>query len=200
MNARGYFRVSRDGQTFDQQRRIVRDYCAARGWQIIGEYEEVESTRNERPERERLLKETRHAEAIVTVRMDRIGRSTKELIELSETCQARGVDLVFVGQQIDTSTPAGRFFYTVLAAVAEFERDLISARTKERLALVRVRLRAEGRNLGRPPKTIPLEFAEMALQGLSLSVMAKRLRVAKATVKKWLSRVNGQKTGQEVDI
>ncbi len=198
MNVRGYYRVSRDGQTLDQQCEIVRDYCAARGWKIIQEYEEQESTRKERPIREKLLREMRHGEAIVTVRMDRIGRSTKELIELSEGCRARGVDLVFVGQAIDTSTPAGKFFYTVLAAVAEFERDLISSRTKEKLALVRVRLRAEGRDLGRPPKVIPMEFPVMVREGLSVSAIAKRLRVAKATVRKWLARVNGQETVQEV--
>jgi DNA invertase Pin-like site-specific DNA recombinase len=75
----------------------------------------------------------------VVTKLDRIGRSLSNLIEVVHGLGDRGVDLVALDQAIDTTTPAGRLTFHVIAAIAEFERDLISERTKDGLAAAKVR-------------------------------------------------------------
>jgi DNA invertase Pin-like site-specific DNA recombinase len=81
----------------------------------------------------------------VCTKLDRIGRSVRNLMDVSSLLQERGVDLVCLDQPIDTSSPQGKLFFTILAAFAEFERDLIRERTRDGLAATTAR----GRNGGR---------------------------------------------------
>jgi DNA invertase Pin-like site-specific DNA recombinase len=197
VKVRTYCRVSTHDQTLEQQRSQIADYCSARNWEIVQGYDEIQSTRDARPIREKLLKDMRHGEAIVTVRMDRIGRSTRELLELAATCEARGVALVFVKEQIDFSTDAGRLYFRLLASISEFERDLISSRTKEKLAVVRIRLAQEGRSLGRPRIKIPEDRLRAMLDaGASFGEMSRTFHVSKNTVKSWLEQITIQKQHQ----
>src|SRR5207249_9727580 len=102
--------------------------------------------------------------------LDRLARSTRHLVTLAGELEALGVDLVVLDQAIDTTTAAGRLLFHMLAAIAEFERDLIRDRV---LAGLR-RARAEGRHLGRPRKyQVDLVRARTLLgQGLSLRATA----------------------------
>jgi DNA invertase Pin-like site-specific DNA recombinase len=81
----------------------------------------------------------RQGDALVVVKLDRVGRSVANLIEVVSDLGARGVDLIVLDQAIDTSTPTGRMLFHVLAAIAEFERDLIAERTRDGLAAARER-------------------------------------------------------------
>ena len=83
---------------------------------------------------------------VVTTKLDRLARSVSHLVHLAQEFEARGVDLVVIDQGIDTSTPTGRLTFHALAAIAEFERDLIRERTKAGLAAAKRR----GKRLGRP--------------------------------------------------
>lgn len=84
-------------------------------------------------------------------KLDRLGRSLENLIEVSKTLQDRGVDLVVLDQSIDTSTPMGRKFFQILGSIAEFEHALMSERTRDGLAAARAR----GRTGGQKPKLGP---------------------------------------------
>lgn len=81
----------------------------------------------------------------MAVKLDRIGRSIRNLIEVVNDLASRGVDIVILDQAIDTTTAAGKFMFHVMAAVAEFERDLIRERTRDGLAATRARGRKGGR-------------------------------------------------------
>ena len=95
-----------------------------------------------------LLVANRPKDQLVVTKLDRLGRSLEHLMELSNTLQECGVDLVVLDQGIDTSTAVGRMFFQILGAIAEFEHALMSERTRDGLAAARAR----GRTGGQKPK------------------------------------------------
>jgi DNA invertase Pin-like site-specific DNA recombinase len=107
--------------------------------------------RHGRPELDKALDALREGDQLVVTKLDRLGRSLENLIELSKRLEAAGVDLVVLDQGIDTSTAIGRMFFQILGAVAEFEHALMSERTVYGLAAARAR----GRTGGQKPKLGP---------------------------------------------
>ena len=97
----------------------------------------------------------REGDQLVVTRLDRLGRSLANLIELSTQLQERGIDLVVLDQGVDTSTAAGRTFFAMLGAISEFEHALLAERTVEGLAAARAR----GRTGGQKPKLKPRQVA-----------------------------------------
>lgn len=138
----GYARVSTRDQHPDAQKRRLIDVGCDPAYIWIDEG--VSGKFASRPEWDKCLAYLRPGDTLVTVKLDRIGRSIKNLIDVVTTLQERGVDLVVLDQQIDTSTPTGKLIFHVLAAIAEFERDLISERTMDGLAAARARGRVGG--------------------------------------------------------
>jgi DNA invertase Pin-like site-specific DNA recombinase len=110
----------------------------------------VSGTLARRPQWDKCLEYLRPGDVLVTVRLDRIGRSLRNLLEVMNDLGERGIDLKVIDlkvidQPIDTTTPGGRLIFAVLAAIAEFERDLIRERTMDGLAAARARGRVGGR-------------------------------------------------------
>lgn len=139
----GYARVSGSSQSNDPQV----DRLKTAGCERI--YTDVISGKlASRPEWDRCLDGLRAGDVLVIVRLDRIGRSVRNLIEVVNDLGARGADLLVLDQAIDTTTPSGKFMFHVLASLAEFERDLIIERTRDELDAARAR----GRTGGRRPK------------------------------------------------
>ncbi len=145
-----YARVSTVDQNVETQMTALRDYCARMGYEVMGEYVDqgFSGKDDKRPRFERLLADLRQGQfqAVVVYKLDRIGRSMKHLINLFEEFQRRGVGFVSLSQNIDTNTPEGRMFLNMLMVLAEYERELIVARTLSGLE----RARREGKRLGRP--------------------------------------------------
>ncbi|KXP09287.1 recombinase family protein [Tsukamurella pseudospumae] len=140
----GYGRVS----TRDQHPEAQHDALTAAGCDEIF-IDKASGKLASRPQLDKaLLSANRAGDQLVITKLDRLGRSLENLIELSKTLDDRGVDLVVLDQGIDTSTPVGRMFFHVLGAVAEFEHALISERTLDGLAAARAR----GRHGGPKPK------------------------------------------------
>ena len=108
--------------------------------------EKMTGKRKDRPALEEMLKVLRKGDRVVVYKLVRIGRSLIHLIELVEHFNEIGVDFVSLHENIDTSTPAGRLFFHMMAALAEFEREMIVERTQTGLAGARAR----GKNGGRP--------------------------------------------------
>lgn len=137
--------------TRDQHPEAQHDALAAAGCDQIF-IDKASGKLASRPELDKaLLSANRHGDQLVVTKLDRLGRSLENLIELSKQLQARGVDLVVLDQGIDTSTAVGRMFFQILGAIAEFEHALMSERTSDGLAAARAR----GRTGGQKPKLGP---------------------------------------------
>ena len=145
----GYARVSTDDQTLDLQRdALKRAKCRHT-------YEEHASAKNTaRPELDGCLKALRKGDTLVVWRLDRLGRSLRDLIQLTQDLQGRGIGLESLTEKIDTFSTTGKLVFHVFAALAEFERNLIRERTLAGLKAARAR----GRNGGRPKKLSPKEL------------------------------------------
>lgn len=141
----GYARVSTEQQNLDRQLDALRKY----GCDIIYN-EKMTGTKKNRPELIKMLDRMTEGDTVVIESLSRLGRSTKDLIELTELFQSKGVHLVSLKESIDTSTSTGKLLFTLMSAIAQFERDVIADRTCEGLRAARTRGRVGGR-----PRTDP---------------------------------------------
>lgn len=151
-----YTRVSTTDQSTDGQLIELRQYCRQRGWTIAHEFSDtISGTTGSREGLDRMMElvRNRQIEAVVAVKLDRIARSIVHFATIASTLVKYDVAMVLTTQGIDTSksNPCGKFQQNILACVAEFEKDLISERTKAGLAATR----AKGTMLGRPSKLMP---------------------------------------------
>lgn len=153
----GYARVSTD----DQELSLQRDALERFGVDHIFE-EHHTGARMDRPALARALKVCRRGDRLVVWKLDRLGRSTVGVIEAVEGMQDKGIEFISLSESIDTTTPMGKFFLTIMAAIAQLERDLISERTKAGVASYKAR----GGKMGKPhfvrdyPKRLK-KFAEL---------------------------------------
>lgn len=136
----GYARVSTEAQNLDRQLDALEKY----GVDIIYN-EKMSGTKKNRPELTKLLDRITEGDTVVVESLSRLGRSTKDLIELTETFQSKGVNLVSLKESIDTNSPTGKLLFTLMSAIAQFERDVIADRTCEGLKAARARGRMGGR-------------------------------------------------------
>ncbi|EMQ3918493.1 MULTISPECIES: recombinase family protein [Klebsiella pneumoniae complex] len=136
----GYARVSTGDQNLDLQKNaLARAECE----QI---FEDTASGKNaRRPGLRRAIRRLKPGDSLVVWKLDRLGRSVRDLITLVSELQDRGIHFRSLTDSIDTSTPAGRFFFHVMSALAEMERELIVERTRAGLAVAREQGRVGGR-------------------------------------------------------
>lgn len=139
----GYARVSTEQQNLDRQLDALNKY----GVDIIFN-EKMTGTKRNRPELSKMLDRLTEGDTVVVESLSRLGRSTKDLIELVDLFEKKKVHFVSLKEQIDTSSPTGKFLFTLMSAISQFERDVIAERTKEGLRSARARGRLGGR-----PKT-----------------------------------------------
>jgi DNA invertase Pin-like site-specific DNA recombinase len=147
-----YARVSKDNTHQDPkvQLRDLRQYCQLRGWEVVREYVDkgISGAKAQRPELDKLMAAVASGEfdAVVIWKFDRFARSVIHLLEALKTFKANEVSFVSITENIDTSTEYGKFILTILGAVADLERGLITERIHAGLR----NARAEGHKLGRP--------------------------------------------------
>ncbi|EAO1488463.1 serine-type DNA invertase Fin [Salmonella enterica] len=147
----GYVRVSTNDQNTDLQRNALN--CA--GCELIFE-DKISGTKAERPGLKKLLRTLSEGDTLVVWKLDRLGRSMRHLVVLVEGLRERGINFRSLTDSIDTSTPMGRFFFHIMGALAEMERELIVERTRAGLAAAR----AQGRVGGRRPKLTPEQWEQ----------------------------------------
>ena len=131
-----YARVSTEQQDLDNQLTQLKIYCMRQEHEIYKIYTDIISgSKDSRPAFNELLEDMRHFkfEAVMVTKLDRIGRSLQHLLGLFDEFNRKGVCFIATTQNIDTSTSSGKLQMQIMGAFAEFERNLISERTKEAL-------------------------------------------------------------------
>jgi len=188
----GYARVSTAEQSLDRQR----DELAAAGAENV--FGEVGSGKKgaARPQWEECLRALREGDMLVVTELSRLGRSTSQLAALAEELAERKIGLRILNLGLDTTTPAGKLVYSIVAAVAEMERDLLIERTTSGLAAARAR----GRKGGRRRSTTPAQVAKMQMlydkRELTVAEIAAVVGVSPSTAHRYIVS-DGQKNSPE---
>ena len=179
-----YMRVSTKGhgQTTDTQAVALQEYAERRGFTAV-EYrdEGVSGAKDRRPALDRLMADARARkfDVVIVARFDRFARSVSHLLRALEEFKALGIDFVSLNESIDTSTPMGKMIFTVLAAVAELERSIITERVHAGVN----RARKEGKIFGRPKIIVDREKVRALHQaGESCRAIAAAMGLTKSTV------------------
>ena len=179
----GYARVSTPDQDLELQRRRLEDA----GCELLFE-EKTSGARRNRPKLEELIDKLRRGDVLVVTRLDRLARSTSELLAIAERISGKEAGLQSLDEPwADTTSPAGRMILTVFAGIAEFERHLIHSRTDDgrRAAMAR------GVTFGRPRKMRHDQQAlarELVREGKSISEVARTFNVHPATIYRCLDQ------------
>lgn len=177
----GYIRTSKKDQNPELQRRDL----LAFGCEKIFE-EQISSRKEDRPELKAAMDYCREGDEMVVWKLDRFGRSLRELIDLVNELRKRGVELVSLRESIDTTTPGGKLVFHVFWAVAEFERDLILERTTAGLEAAKARGRRGGRKPAMDEGKIALASRLMRDRETPISEVCEAVGVSRATLYRYV--------------
>ena len=189
MKAIGYARVSTRDQSLDVQVDQITRYCEYRNIDLARLYSDKASGKDiDRPEFQTLITDidtnAHGAEVVVVWKLDRIGRSLKNLIEITEMLRAKKLGLICIDSNIDTTTNEGRLFFHMMASFAEYERSLINERT----ALGREAALAKGVKFGRPVLDVDIEEARRRIAtGVPKTKVAGDMGISRSTLHRRLN-------------
>jgi len=167
----GYCRVSTEKQELNRQLDMLKD-CD----EIL--QEKMSGTKSDRPELNKLKEIVREGDTVIVESFSRLGRSTKDLIDLVDYFEKKLVKLISLKENFDTGTPQGRLMLTVFQAFSQFERDIIAQRTKEGLESARAR----GRVGGRPKKDVTKAVALYNTKEYTVKEIKELTGVSEATL------------------
>lgn len=170
----GYARVS----TGDQDLAVQQAALKAAGCAVVFAEKASGSTTDARPELDRLLAILDSGDTFVVTRLDRLARSTTDLLRIAADLKVRGVHFKATEQSIDTTTPEGVLFYTLLAAFGQFELAIRAARQKEGIAAAMTK----GVYKGRPPTIDASAVAKLKASGSNVTEIAKKLKISRMSV------------------
>jgi len=190
----GYARVS----THDQNLDLQLDALKQAGCEQIFR-DKMRGSKKKRPGLDELKHIIRKGDQIVVWKLDRLGRSLRDLVDLINYFDSQGVEFLSIQDKIDTSTPVGKFTFHIFAAVAQFERDIIRMRTLAGLKAARARGRFGGRPKGLSKSSKNKALAAETLykeRKLSISEICKQLSISRSTLYSYL-RFRGLKIGNK---
>jgi DNA invertase Pin-like site-specific DNA recombinase len=179
-----YARVSTlAGQSPQMQLDVLREYAARRGLALVGEFVDqgVSGARDQRPELDRLMVGARQRafDLVLVYRFDRFARSVRHLVTALDEFRALGIEFVSYSESLDTSTPIGRAMFSIVAALAELERDIIVERSVEGQR----RARARGKHIGRPRRQVDAaRILRLRAEGRSLRAIARTMGASRTVI------------------
>jgi DNA invertase Pin-like site-specific DNA recombinase len=182
-----YCRVSTDDQSCERQERDLKAFAERAGYAVVGVFKETGSgAKLDREQRAKVmgLAQARQIDAILVTELSRWGRSTQDLVQTLDDLHAWGVSvLAQTGLSFDLSTASGKLMRTIMAGLAEFERDLLRERVKSGLAAAKARGQILGRKVGqRPSDKHTKRVLQLHRDGLSYRLVARNLGLSKNTV------------------
>jgi putative DNA-invertase from lambdoid prophage Rac len=189
-----YCRVSTADQSCSRQERDLLEYAKKAGYEVVGVWKEIASgSKNNRVERKRVINlvQAREIDGVLVTELTRWGRSTIDLISTLQDLAHWGVSVIATtGLQFDLTTPQGKLIASVMASLAEFERDLVRERVCSGLAAAK----AKGKKLGRKPgqrvkaDKYASKVLQMVAEGCSYRKIAQELHLSKTTVNEIVKR------------
>jgi len=180
----GYARVSTKDQSLDLQEDALKKAGCKRIYS-----EQVSGKKTDRPKLSELIGQIREGDVVVVWKLDRLGRSLRDLVNLVSKFQDLGVGFQSLKDNIDTTTPTGKLTFHLFAALAEFERDIISERTKAGLSAARARGRKGGRPKGLSKKAQDKARLAESLykeRERSITEICNHLEISKPTLYRYL--------------
>jgi DNA invertase Pin-like site-specific DNA recombinase len=177
----GYARISTADQSLDRQVDVLEEAGCE---QIYAE--EVSGAAADRPELDACMEQLRDGDTLVVPSLTRLGRSMKDLVGRVETLDEMGVDFQSLQEGIDTDTPQGKLVFHIFGALAEFERELISERTKAGLEAARERGNVGGRPRALDEDDIPQVQALMRDPNVKVTEICDRFDISKKTLYRYV--------------
>jgi DNA invertase Pin-like site-specific DNA recombinase len=176
----GYARVSTQDQNLELQLTALKKSGCEKVYQ-----DQISGTKNNRPGLQLALEVLRKGDTLVVWKLDRLGRSVKSLVDLINNLYKEEIHFKSITDNVDTSTPSGRFFFHIMASFAQMERELVVERTRAGLAAAKVQGRVGGRK--RKMTQSKLEAAKKLLKlGTSPKEIARNLGVSIPTLYRWM--------------
>jgi len=175
-----YLRVSTDDQTTENQRRVIESRYSVSKW-FVEQGVSGSTPALQRPSLSELLSYVRESDLVVVVAIDRLGRNTIDVLTTVEALRAKDVSIVSIREGFDLSTPAGKLMLTMLAAVAEIERENLKARQMAGIE----RAKSEGKALGRAKSIDDKAVAQWrTANSASIKQTAEKFGISPASVKR----------------
>jgi len=176
----GYVRVSTDDQNLALQTQALNEIGCTKIYE-----DKISGTKTNRPGLTLALEVLRKGDTLVVWKLDRLGRTVKGLIDLINQLHQKDIHFKSITDNVDTSTPSGRFFFHVMASLAQMERELIAERTKAGLASAKLLGRVGGRK--RKMTSSKIESAKKLLaSGILPKEVAKNFGVSVPTLYRWI--------------
>jgi len=189
-----YCRISTGDQHLETQLLDLREMAKQRGYEIVHEYSDVISgTKSKRPGLDQLMSDARRNrfDIVLVAAFDRIARNVRHFLDVLDELNHLGIEFVSKRENVDTSGPLGRAMLTIVGAISELERSLIVERVRAGMR----RAKLEGRRIGRAPLDIDrAQVVADRLAGMSLTSVAKKYHVSRATVCRLTNEARGPKS------
>ena len=201
-----YCRVSTGDQSCARQERDLTAFAARAGHEVVGVFKETASgAKLDRAERKKVmaLAQRRGIDAVLVTELSRWGRSTLDLLHTLKEFETRRVSVIAMnGLAFDLSTPHGRMMATILAGIAEFERELIQERIRSGIAAAKARGKRLGRQPGQRPKSDRLAPKVLALVagGRSYRLIGRELGLSKNTVAEIVKRTRAERSPANLEV
>jgi DNA invertase Pin-like site-specific DNA recombinase len=183
-NIYGYIRVSTINQDHDLQKNKIMEFAEYRKLNILRIFEDKASGKNVKRKGfqelyDALQTDHQGIDAVVITKLDRLGRSLKDLLNITHWLDEHDIGLIIIESNIDTTTSEGRLFFHFMASIAEYERERILERTEEG----RQAAKENGTTFGRRKKDLSMRDIErMIFAGVPISEIARKLKVSRATI------------------
>lgn len=178
----GYARVSLENQSLDLQFNALESAGCDKVFA-----EKISSRKKDRPELKKLLRKLKKGDEVVCYKLDRLGRSLKDLVTLITTFEEKDIRFVSLSDSIDTKSSSSKLLINILMCIADYERSVISLRTKAGLEAARKR----GVKLGRPKGVLPLDMEKvkkvkaLSVSGLNPTEIKRKLGLSRPTIYKY---------------